>query len=345
MMQRDRSPGADPTTAAGAPAGPGGPAPSRAYRLRRRPRRRPARTALGQVLVEARWVSAWTGALAAGWALGAAGWVCSATGCAPPVMDPTVQTLKRASLPPVPGGAHHRASPPLSYLFAGDETLPRVIYIHGTPGSADGWADYLLAPVPGLEAVAVDRLGFGESGGRQGCVDSFARQAAAIAPLLVKRQGRWPTLVGHSLGGPIAVRLAAMHPERVGGLVIVAGSLDPAFEDPSVLQWIATTWLVRFFLPQVLDNSMGELEAAKRETLLLAPELGRVICPVIVIHGDKDQLVPYGNVAYAERTLVNARPLKVIRLEGQGHFVPWERPEIIRAAIEELADLEAKAEP
>jgi len=230
----------------------------------------------------------------------------------------------------------------LSYLRAGDATLSRVIYIHGTPGSADGWADYLTNLVPGLEAVAVDRLGFGESGGRDGGVDSFEQQARAIAPLLVERAApdhtaRWPILVGYSLGGLIAARLAALHPDQVAGLIIVAGSLDPALEEPGFAQWLATSALVRFLLPQVLDNSMGELDAAKRETKLLAQELRKVTCPVIVIHGTTDELVPYANVAYLKKMLFNARSVRVVTLNGQGHFVPWEKPEEIRNAVREMA--------
>lgn len=230
-------------------------------------------------------------------------------------------------------------TPSLSYLHAGDPNDPRIIYIHGTPGSAGAWADFLTNPVPGFESIAVDRLGFGQSKdarGRRSGVDSFEEQAEAISPLLVERGGQWPILVGHSLGGPIAARLAALYPARVRGLIIVAGSLDPARESPGLGQQIATTDFVRFFLPQTLDNSMGELAAAKKQTELLAPELCKITCPVIVIHGTKDELVPYANAAYAQRMLTNAKSVSIVTLEEQGHFVPWERPEVIRAAIEEL---------
>ena len=43
-----------------------------------------------------------------------------------------------------------------------------VIFIHGTPGNASGWADYLLSPPDGLRCVALDRPGFGGSGPRDG---------------------------------------------------------------------------------------------------------------------------------------------------------------------------------
>ncbi|MBX3390504.1 MAG: alpha/beta hydrolase [Phycisphaeraceae bacterium] len=249
-----------------------------------------------------------------------------------------IAALRRASIrataePP------EAETPSLSYLHAGKPDDPRLIYIHGTPGSAEAWADFLTSPVPGFESIAVDRLGFGQSkdsrGGRSG-VDSFQEQADAIAPLLVERDGHWPILVGHSLGGPIAARLATMYPERVRGLIIVAGSLDPAQEKPGLGQAVATTDFIRFFLPQTLDNSMGELAAAKKQTELLAPELSKITCPVIVIHGASDQLVPYANVDYITKMLTNAKSVSVVRLDKQGHFVPWERPEAIRNAVAEL---------
>lgn len=247
-----------------------------------------------------------------------------------------ISALARSSLPErAPVGAAPGV-PELSYLHAGDPNSPRIIYIHGTPGSGDGWADFLVSPVAGWESVAVDRLGFGKSGPKDG-EPSFQAQADAISPLLVVRRGRKPIVVGHSLGGPIAARLAADHPDLVGGLVIVAGSLDPEQEKPGLAQSIATTDLVRFFLPRALDNSMGELNAAKDQTTLLEPLLGRIICPVIIIHGTADELVPYDNVDYTRSHLSHAASVVVVTLEKQGHLIPWQRPDVIREAVEKLA--------
>ncbi len=95
----------------------------------------------------------------------------------------------------------------ISYLRAGDPGGQRVIFVHGTPGEARGWADFLLHVRPGFEYIAIDRPGFGESG-PAGAVVSLAAQAQALAPLLVARDGRWPILVGHSLGGPVVVHAA-----------------------------------------------------------------------------------------------------------------------------------------
>ncbi len=254
-------------------------------------------------------------------------------GCAMPLPAASrseIRALERSSIA-TPSGD-------LSYLRAGDAARPRIIYIHGTPGNGYAWADFLVDPIADaagpFEAISIDRPGFGRSGKR--AVVSFKDQADAIVPLLVEREGQWPILVGHSLGGPIIARLAAEHPDKVRALIIVGGSLDPALEKPSLLQRTAQTGLARFFMPRALDNSMQELKAAKAETESLAPTLAAVRCPVIIIHGTRDKLVPYANVAYMQRTLTNAASIKIITLDGKGHFTPWEDQDVIRHAIETL---------
>jgi len=59
---------------------------------------------------------------------------------------------------------------------------------------------------------------------------------------------------------------------------------------------------------------MGELNAAKRETELLAPDLKRITCPVIVIHGTADELVPYENAAFMQKMMTNAKSMRVVDL-------------------------------
>ena len=102
------------------------------------------------------------------------------TGCAPagPRQDPErVESMRRVLALAAPQGQV------LSYLAHGDVQGLPVIYVHGTPGSAQGWADYLLQPVAGSRSLAPDRPGFGRSGPDQ-AVTGLALQAQAVASLL-----------------------------------------------------------------------------------------------------------------------------------------------------------------
>ena len=71
----------------------------------------------------------------------------------------------------------------LHYLRAGDPTGRRVIFVHGTPGSAYAFTDYLVNVPSGFEFISVDRPGFGKSG-PDGAVVSLRMQALALRPLV-----------------------------------------------------------------------------------------------------------------------------------------------------------------
>ncbi len=223
----------------------------------------------------------------------------------------------------------------LSHLRAGALNRPRIIYVHGSPGDATAFADDLVEPMPGFESISIDRPGYGGARGT-GAVPSFEAQARAIEPLLVERGGRWPILVGHSLGGPIVARAAADYPDRVGGLVIVAGSLDPQLEKLRWFNHLAGAPPVRWVMPGLLRTSNAEMFAALEQTTMLAAVLDRVRCPVAIVHGARDGLVPAANVAYMQRTLTNAASIRAEILEKQGHFLVWNREG--RAAVRRAID-------
>ncbi len=214
-----------------------------------------------------------------------------------------------------------------------------IIYVHGTPGDALNWERFLRDPVGGAPSIAIDRPGFGRSTPR--AVTSFADQAAALRPWLVDR----PILVGHSLGGPIIARAVADDPDAVGALVIVAGSLDPELEQ---LKWYNEAMdlaAVRLFFPEALRVSNDEVMAAKAETAALAEVLDRVRCPVVIVHGTRDSLVPYANVAYMERSFVNASRVETHTLTGADHFIIWSHIPSVRDAIEQAARLASERPP
>ncbi|MCY4192370.1 MAG: alpha/beta hydrolase [Rhodospirillaceae bacterium] len=224
----------------------------------------------------------------------------------------------------------------MSARIAGNSQGRRIIFIHGTPGQASGWADYLLTVPEDLEYIAIDRPGFGKSG-PVGAIVSLKRQAAAIEHLLVRRGGRWPIIVGHSLGGPIAARAAADFPSKVGGLIILAGSLDPALEKIELIQKIVRIFALDRLLPRRMRNANLELLGLQPELKSLQVKLGGIKCPLTIIHGTKDTLVPYSNVSFMQRKMKAAQPQKVLRLDGKMHFLPWLEKPAIDQAIGEMA--------
>lgn len=218
--------------------------------------------------------------------------------------------------------------------------LPRegaeIIYVHGTPGSATAYADYLLHDAElGRSSVAIDRPGFGDSSST-GAVTSFELQARAIEPLLPPvGSARKAILVGHSLGGPIVAAAATLYKSQVGAVIIVAGSLDPDLEKPRWFNHAGDFVLTKPFLPADLRVSNEEILDAPRQTrwldVLLRSNWPDPSVPIFVVHGTKDTLVPYANVDYMQRVFES---IELATIDDEGHFILWSHDGVIREAID-----------
>lgn len=100
---------------------------------------------------------------------------------------------------------------------------PPLLLIHGLAGQM---AHYSYAVLDRLAAdyrvVMVDRPGSGYSTRERGASASLHAQAEALAALIDTLQLGQPLVVGHSLGGAVALTLALQHPEKVGALALLA---------------------------------------------------------------------------------------------------------------------------
>lgn len=221
------------------------------------------------------------------------------------------------------------------YAQIGADTLPTVLFIHGSPGSWDAFIGFFADSVLYTKAhlISADRPGFGKSELGQP-EPSLQAQAAALAPLLKVGRvgGRKPILVGHSLGGPVAVRLAIDFPDAIGGLILVAPSVDPTLEAQEWYRPLLGSFPVRQWLPTEFDVSNMEIWPLKRELKAMMPGWVTIRVPVTVIQGETDDLVPPANARFAKRMLANA-PTEMLMIPNMNHFIPWSRPDLIRDAI------------
>ena len=228
----------------------------------------------------------------------------------------------------------------IHYVKAGNQTKPLVVFIHGSPGSLSAFIHFLAdtSLLRQTEMISTDRPGFGYSNFGNG-VGSLHEQCEILLPLIERNKNSRPViLVGHSLGGPLIARMAFEHPDLIDGLVIVAGSIDPELEPNET--WfrapLATPFL-SWVLPRSLRASNEEIYHLKPELEEMLPMWADIRCPVIVIQGKKDSLVPAANADFAKKMLVNA-PVEFVFKEDMDHFVPWSNPELIHEAILTLID-------
>lgn len=221
------------------------------------------------------------------------------------------------------------------------DSLPLVIMVHGSPGSADAFLNYLADTVLSnrVRMAAIDRPGFGYTSGFGKAEPSLAAQSAAVKAAADRlAPGQRVILVGHSLGGPVIVRFAMDYPEQTAGLVIVAGSIDPDLEEHPWWQSAIDPPPLRWLIPKSLWTSNSEIIGLESELRAMMPRWGEVRCPVRVIQAMDDRLVPAANASFAKKMLVNCPDYQETMLPKGDHFILWSRPEVVREGILGLVD-------
>lgn len=221
----------------------------------------------------------------------------------------------------------------MHYVEITDDTpKPLILFIHGSPGSWKDFVRYMNDPEIRERAhmISVDRPGFGS-----GPVEpSMNKQCESIAPLLDKAaHGQRVVVLGYSYGGPMAVRLAIDHPDKVTDLFILAGSVDPELEETKWYQYVAEWPLVKRAVPAELAVANIEIRALKADLVDMLPLWKNVTQRVTVLQGDKDDLVPPANADFAERMLAGASSVNVVRIPGANHFTPWNRYELVKTEL------------
>jgi pimeloyl-ACP methyl ester carboxylesterase len=245
---------------------------------------------------------------------------------------------------------------------------PPLVVVHGLGGAAVNFT--LLAPLLARHhrVLIPDLPGHGRSEPLERADDltAYADHVAAVAEL----EGMFPApVVGYSMGGVIALRLAVSRPESVTGLALVAaagivsvsrraeiwlavtGALRPAqimtrfrgtFARRPRLRWLPFGLWGAVDPPALApEGVLGFLEGPSQHTdvgtagrALLKddprPDLDRVRCPVILVWGSRDRLVPLvDGFEYARRLRAPIRALP-----AAGHLLVGEQPHACAEILE-----------
>lgn len=222
----------------------------------------------------------------------------------------------------------------INYVLAGDDRLPLVVFVHGSPGSLSAFIHFLKDDtlLKYVQMITVDRPGFGASNFGH-AEPSLEKQSQLLKPLLEKhKQGRHVILVGHSLGGPLIGRMAMDYPDLIDGLIMVAPSIDPDLEPNEWFRGPFAMPFLKLLLPRSIRASNDEIWKLKPQLQEMVSSWPSVRAKTIVIQGEKDSLVPAANADFAEKMMTQA-PLEVVRVKDMDHFVPWSNPSLITSAI------------
>jgi len=228
--------------------------------------------------------------------------------------------------------------------FAG--TQSPLILLHDSLGCVSLWKNFplLLAQRLSRCVIAYDRLGFGLSDARtdQPSISFIEEEATQYFPAIIKHLSiRRYALLGHSVGGGMAINIASSDP-RCEAVITVSAQ---AFVQALTLKGISAA-MKMFAQPGQLER-LVKWHGTKAQWVLgawsnvwlsstfqnwsLEPYIGSVSCPVLVIHGDNDQ---YGSIAFpiyiAENT---AGVAQTVLLKDCGHMPHKEQPEAVLSAV------------
>ena len=231
------------------------------------------------------------------------------------------------------------------------------ILIHGFLGHTYSFRYLIPELAKDQRAVAVDLKGSGYSGRPKKGDYSLTEQARLVIRLMDKLGIDRASVVGHSLGGEVAMRIAANRPERVDKLVLaasVSGDRIPSLPVTPLIKPVL--WLIgrlfgrRIFRRQFYDprKATKEVLEAYRRPLRIkgsgdavyqtlrdmrrekAVDSSRIVAPVLMLWASHERILPRWVLSRLRKRFPRA---EVITIDRAGHLLLEERPDAATAAI------------
>jgi pimeloyl-ACP methyl ester carboxylesterase len=228
---------------------------------------------------------------------------------------------------------------------------PAVLFIHGAFGDRTYFAPQVTHLVPGRRVVTLDLRGHGESDSPETvAIADFAADVIGVADQVCLERA---VLCGHSMGGPVALAVAAARPELVGGIVMLDGTV--LFPEPVRRQGLeqlvpalgTDRWLdaLRAYLGRTLDvhdpseltsrvlADMGRTRPEFARTFFsslfasdFAGALGDANCPLLYVHAKAPTDL---------QRLHELRPDAMVgQVIGSGHYLMLSVPDQVNAMID-----------
>ncbi len=229
-----------------------------------------------------------------------------------------------------------------------------IVFLHGTRLTGASWATQVAALGGEFRCLAPDLPGHGSAAAEAFTVDGAARSVAG----LIEREtgGGRAILVGLSLGGYVAMAVAAGWPDRVAGLVISGATAEPVGIRSLAYRGLATIFRVvpepvldrvnRWFFgwrfpPEVADPILADGFSFRGGAVAVRslvgerfqPRLAGYPGPSLLLNGEYDLFFRRSERAFAD---VAADPRRVL-IRRATHLTNLDQPERFTAAIRRFA--------
>lgn len=215
-----------------------------------------------------------------------------------------------------------------------DITLPILVFVHGSPGSAMDFKRYLKDSLLNTKAnlLAYDRVGYGPK--NHGKTQANLQFEVAVLHDLIKE---YPTdkivLVGYSYGGPVVLASNKNYKYKVSLAGAVVGAYEPMFKALAFYNFAPTRW----FMPLKVRAAAKEKYAHVDEFPKYKDKWNESPSKIINIHGDKDWIVPYKNSEFLT-TVIDDDKFKMITIHEGGHDLIWSNFDLIKQQLLKTLD-------
>ncbi len=233
---------------------------------------------------------------------------------------------------------------------------PDVLLIPGLTSGREVWRD-MAATTPGYRYHLLQVAGFAgdpAGGNRAGpVIDPLAQE---IARYIQANGLRRPAIVGHSMGGTLAMLIAARRPELVGRVMVVdmlpqpaglfggsasgwgplARDLGTMLDSPGGRQFFAN--IMNAFSPPNTANRRSDPDVVGRAArdlaaIDLAGDLPRIRAPMTVVYASPDPRARAAVDRSFAQAYAPARGARLVRIDDSGHMIMQDQPVAFRRAF------------
>jgi len=232
-----------------------------------------------------------------------------------------------------------------------------VVLIAGLGSDSSSWLPIIIPLSKKYRVIVFDNIGVGRSDHDNKGI-SVALMADCTRKLITKLNLNKPSIIGHSMGGMIAIDLAVNYPKLLNKLVLVATSAKISkrnvslfrdmvaylksgineelwvrymfywifsssfFENPDLVDQ-AVTMAVNYRYPQSIDSFENQVEAIVQ--LDMVSDLNRIKLETLVLKGDDDLLFTPNDTQDMFNSIMLCTE---VNIEGSGHSIHMDKPDI-----------------